>query len=698
MGTKTLPASSTDHSLESASSLGIIDSEIDRQEQDYLQQLQRGYAYWKQRHASRQALQKLWETNFHQKLQNGEFPLTRDCRESLDQVVSDSSKVAVLKDAIGQTVAGIADGSLDVVEAFGECLAYNYTDFCFSSKLTASAVGTTSWEVGLCIPKHCTENDLMEILREAGELDVMSSLVCTDSKHSSFSVGAISMIVLTILIAALVLVGTVADALSNQSCSESSDLNKQDLTEQALPMATHSRISLVSLMTAFSLFRTLPVALAASPDSISCLNGLRVVSMIGIILGQAYTFVAQFSSVNNVVLSPTVASNYSFQAVGNAYFSVDSFFFLSGVLVAYLTLKEMKKKDGRFPFLHYYIHRYLRITPTYAFILFFASSLGIHLAVGPYMSLSDPLGPACSKYWWTNLLYINNLYPWKLGDECLGWGWYLANDMQFYVIAPLMLISAYFFLPASAVIAGALVLSGFTIDGVLTGAFDFRVSNSSDGYQIFSPSSELIDQVYIKPWSCIAPYTVGLGLGYMLYKQLNFNCSRVVNALLYGLLWAVALLSIFWLFHCRWQYSLSQTEYFVFVTFGRFFWAASLAIIVFACHNGYGWLVNSFLSMKLWIPLARMTFNAYLVHPLVMFGTFWYFQIPIHYTDLSLACYVILFVTLSYIAGGVLGVSLQLPLQNLQNLLLHQPAVQRTMQSINLHQVHTETKHVSVLI
>ena len=25
----------------------------------------------------------------------------------------------------------------------------------------------------------------------------------------------------------------------------------------------------------------------------------------------------------------------------------------------------------------------------------------------------------CHKHWWSNLLYINNLYPWKMADEVL---------------------------------------------------------------------------------------------------------------------------------------------------------------------------------------------------------------------------------------------------------------------------------------
>jgi hypothetical protein len=44
----------------------------------------------------------------------------------------------------------------------------------------------------------------------------------------------------------------------------------------------------------------------------------------------------------------------------------------------------------------------------------------------------------CSKYWWTSLLYVNNLI--KPDGMCLGVTWYLANDMQFHWVAPLALV------------------------------------------------------------------------------------------------------------------------------------------------------------------------------------------------------------------------------------------------------------------
>lgn len=56
---------------------------------------------------------------------------------------------------------------------------------------------------------------------------------------------------------------------------------------------------------------------------------------------------------------------------------------------------------------------------------------------------------SCPGGWWTNLLYINNLYsgpdpqtgPVLNTFGCLGYTWYLANDTQFYILSPILLVT-----------------------------------------------------------------------------------------------------------------------------------------------------------------------------------------------------------------------------------------------------------------
>ena len=44
------------------------------------------------------------------------------------------------------------------------------------------------------------------------------------------------------------------------------------------------------------------------------------------------------------------------------------------------------------------------------FVLLFLDKLSGFLGEGPFWYIAQAENP-CGKYWWTNLLYINNFYP-----------------------------------------------------------------------------------------------------------------------------------------------------------------------------------------------------------------------------------------------------------------------------------------------
>ena len=182
--------------------------------------------------------------------------------------------------------------------------------------------------------------------------------------------------------------------------------------------------------------------------------------------------------------------------------------------------------------------------------------------------------------------------------------------MQFYVISPLLLITAYKMLPISIVLSSGLMACGFLVTATLTGAYDFQ----SNTFSVFAynytgkPDAPTTyqDAIYIKPWGRIAPY-VGLALGYILFKQYKIKFRRkTVTIALYTSMWAVATFLAFWLvygLYFTWHgHVLTTAENIIYITFGRVLWSLCMAVVVFACHNGYGWFINSFLSMKLWTP------------------------------------------------------------------------------------------------
>ena len=673
-----------------------------------------------------EVLQKLWTADILELRENRTSNLSRKCTDSAKSIlpglnfnISELSRVLPLLDASGKPGAGMLNGNFILDGAYDECFSYNYTAFCYATEITLT--DSTLYPpmiIGLCVPKHCNSRDLSILINETELFQVSEGTVyCEDLKDPPYGSGAVAMIVVTLVFVGLVVIGTVVDVLIQHvprffsgdsstlpvNARDSGDNEKMPLAPKLTIKRKSDSVKLWDFITSFSLFSTIPTLLETSQSSgvITSLNGLRVVSMFWVILCHTYAWILAPGRADNPIVMKDVLSRFSFQVVGNGFFSVDSFFFISGVLVAYLSLRAMERKNGRFPFLHYYIHRYLRLTPVYAFILFFSWALFDHLAHGPGLDAGAlAIYDKCSKYWWANLVYINNFYPWRSADgTCIGWGWYLANDMQFYVISPFILIPMYMFFPVALLILGSLLLCSFFVTGSLVGVYNYQanffISVVDTNYTVDPTGPQYFDLVYSKPWSRIQPYLVGLLLGYILYKKVRFHFSRKGNLVMYLALWIAAGLILFpdvyGLYFTYHGHVPEKIENILYLTLGRFAWGVGLAIIVFTCHNGYGWFINSFLSLKLWTPLARMTYCAYLVHPVVISVVYGQLQKSLHYTDITVALFSVCFVVISYGVAGALCLVLEFPLANIEMLLFKLVGIKgRESQRQNLKGVYVK--------
>lgn len=96
-------------------------------------------------------------------------------------------------------------------------------------------------------------------------------------------------------------------------------------------------------------------------------------------------------------------------AVINGTPSVDTFFTMSGLLMSYTLLKALEKSRGAINIPLLYLHRYLRLTPTYALLVGIAATLFDYAGNGITWNMMEMMSANCRRNWWHNLLYINNL-------------------------------------------------------------------------------------------------------------------------------------------------------------------------------------------------------------------------------------------------------------------------------------------------
>ena len=614
------------------------------------------------------------------------------------------SMIVRMIDAMGKIGAGYEQGNIYASGAYDECLGIgsSYTQYCTGYVVLYKGVKRPlTWLYSMCLPQGCTTYDVtIAILTATGGFAVSdpdpTKTLCVETRNPPYNAGAIIMIIVCCIFVILVIGGTVFDFVvqrlqEHQTTEQTSRFGINPDSGESTPLLAKAQtvkkpfieVKILDFVTAFSVLKVQSQILSTKqpPSAITSINGLRVMSMFWVILCHTHYWVI-LNGAENVSDVKSVLSRFTFQAIGNAFFSVDSFFFLSGLLVAYLTMRHMKRKNGRFPIVTYYLHRYLRLTPTYAFVLFFSWLLMMHLGDGPTYPIAaweqSTSYQNCKKYWWTNLLYINNFYPWKMNDECIGWTWYLANDMQFYIFSPIILIPLYFLFPIGLVICIIVLVVSFVLSGTLAGVYDLQANQFASVAYNYTPidnstTTTYTNLLYIKPWHRVAPYIVGLILGYVLYRLRLPTSKRHINIIKYivfSVMWVLSgilLFSTLYGLYFQWHGHVPHKfENVFYITFSRFAWSLGLALLVFTCHYGYGGPINWFLSLKFWIPLSRLSYNAYLLHPLILTVIFGTERKIIYYQDYNLAVYAIGIIVLSFGAAAIVSVFVEFPIGNLE--------------------------------
>ena len=129
------------------------------------------------------------------------------------------------------------------------------------------------------------------------------------------------------------------------------------------------RLSFKTFLFCFSLLETFPALMSVSRrrTTIHCFDGMRTLSMMWVVLGHCWLRIA-LQGPDNPQLFIQSTDTLWFQAVANTQYAVDTFFFLSGFLVAYTVLGMLARKRPR-GWGQYYLHRYVRLTPAYAFVM-----------------------------------------------------------------------------------------------------------------------------------------------------------------------------------------------------------------------------------------------------------------------------------------------------------------------------------------
>ena len=173
-------------------------------------------------------------------------------------------------------------------------------------------------------------------------------------------------------------------------------------------------------------------------QNLNVFNGVRVLAICYVMYGHEYS--ERANNAQNILEVPLITVSNWAMVIEAALYAVDVFFFMSAFLFTYIFLCKLERMQ--FTVSTYFltiIHRVLRLWPTLALCLLFWWKLTPYVTSGPiWNEFVEGYISVCEDRWWANLLFIDNYFNTFSTGYCLSWGWYLSNDMQMFLLAPLV--------------------------------------------------------------------------------------------------------------------------------------------------------------------------------------------------------------------------------------------------------------------
>ncbi|XP_002133659.2 O-acyltransferase like protein-like [Drosophila pseudoobscura] len=535
-----------------------------------------------------------------------------ECLKDLALTMQDLSSGGIwalrMFDSWGSLPSGMLYGNMLDLGNYDECLNVDHAvtashsvrgKYCFAQvSLAASISSLLNIKTAVCFPASCTAASMDTLLRQlfekllnveiGADLQLVDESTCKTAQREPYDGLTIFIIVVLSVLCALMALATLYDYF----------FAKDQKTLSPVVKAFSAR---ANCRTLFQIVDT-----KSNPNVIACLHGMRCLSFVWVVFGHVY-LVAVMGPVMNYVDFPTWYQTVFSMLIKQGVYAVDTFFFLSGLLLVLIALRTMERTKGKLNIPLMYLNRYLRLTPLLALAIPIYMRILPILGDGPlYGTVSFDNYASCSDTWYLTLLYVQN---YATDSICVSHSWYLAVDMQLYIVSPFLLIALYKWGRRGA--AGILVLMLLLASCLFS---MMVIKNISTGSLENNPMKKL----YYSTHTRASPYLIGILFGYFLHMNRGkpFRLGRV--AVFLGWLLSLALLfTCIFSVHGKGMGSLPVVEEAFYLTLSRIAWPLGLCWVVFACMNGYGGLANSFLSSPLWQPLSKLSYSAYIFHMVI---------------------------------------------------------------------------------
>eukprot|EP00941_MAST-03F_sp_MAST-3F-sp1_P003105 g3105.t1 len=399
-----------------------------------------------------------------------------------------------------------------------------------------SSMSTVPVELGLCLPRSCNRTNVFDVIEDWDKIGLgfpinITSVYGAEDEQTAgigmwFATAFCCLLSIWVLCATLLRNTSVHNSslkseplLGNELRDSTSSLQNRFVTSGGLVESVEERGSLKERIAQHWFTKSFDAVvnwkkLMSIPPSknTDSLNGLRVLSMLWIVLGHSFLMpeaIAGYDNPEDVMANPWGAKNKSWlQLICGAELSVDTFFYISGFLITFGSLKKMKTSSppGKWSVSAALLYRYFRLTPSLLFALLCYYKIFMYIGSGPFFArYQHSVTRRCDNSWWVEPLYIMNFYPASSDDLCMGWTWYLGNDFIFFAISAFLMPFFYRQRKMYSVVAvGLLIAVSFAVTTYLVLHYSLSVYIFDSHYTKYSYYA------YSKPYTRFPAYGVGV--------------------------------------------------------------------------------------------------------------------------------------------------------------------------------------------
>ncbi|XP_076267311.1 nose resistant to fluoxetine protein 6-like isoform X2 [Rhynchophorus ferrugineus] len=525
---------------------------------------------------------------------------------------------------------------------------------------------------GWCVPASCSVHDLKTALSNyLNSIDVpletrnvsytgqVTSSFCHQSNDKqTYNIADYSFCLVTLILVLLVFISTAYDYQTESPKSE--EKAKKKSLAQKMFLAFSARLNFLEM-----------AHLETTNKDLNILYGLRTIAIMIVILDHRFGTFTSSALLNFDYVEVQYRAIMACLVFHGDLF-VDSFFILSGLLVTYGLLSQFDKRMVNPGFIVFL--RYIRLTPVYAFVIFYYATMFDYTGNGPlWKIIAGADSNDCKKNWWLNLLYLNNYI--NADHMCMTHAWYLPCDFHYFIIA----IGICILIKKEKKIGLSALFSVIIISMVIP--FILTVAYSRPAMLLFYPDFLTGPKThpdflltYSKSHTRATPYFMGMVAGYIYYKLkgknnhvCRFKTTLIVLASLLSIVASIFCGAIF--YNPYHEYNTYESA--AYAALHRPLWAMGSIGLMYVASYGHASFLSKILTWNPWIPLSKLQYGAYLVHMQFQLRAAAKFMSPRYISFFDLISLSLSDIVLAFITALCLYLMIEAPLRKIFKELLN---------------------------